>query len=914
MKTKLLAKIIPIILVLIIMFSLTSCGLDFTNKYDPIDSSKDEILNSVEQSTKEDENKHSYVYKYLIDWGITGFDSTKMRYFEGVFSTYYNLEDGLPAPLTHAQDTAKCFIENFYDEIDLTNYTEVTDAILKCYVYSVGDPYSYYRTAEEFEDFEEDMSGTFVGVGIQVEYNSTEETILVNQVFKDGPADKGGMKVGDYIVGVDSKTLDELGGYLNAIYHIRGEVGTDVIVRVSRDGEIMDLTMTREKITELTVEYELTDEGYGYISITSFKENTAEQFRAAVEALEDLGAKGYIFDVRSNPGGYVSSVVDVMSYILPTDKIVISYEYKNSPKEYEKTVQDPLPEDEGGGKGDHVINLPIVVLCNEYTASAGEIFVACLRDYEAANVLDEVIIVGETTFGKGIMQGSVSYLGDDSYVTLTVAYYNPPSGVNYHGIGITPDVEVELDEAVDTQLLAAIREMDEIFGTDDPENPDDGQGNTPQKPVIIPFKDGVLGAMGSTLANDTYNYTYVTQYLIQWGIKNFDTYKMSYYENVFMVYYNLEDGLPATLSHAADTVNYFFDNYYDKVDMSDYTALTDALLNSYVYTVGDAYSYYRTAEEFADFEEDMSGTFGGVGVQVEYNHTEKTILVNQVFKDGPADKGGMKVGDYVIGVDGMTFEEMGGYLNVVYYIRGEIGTDVVVTVDRDGEILDLTMTREQITEYSVEYELTDEGYGYIRINSFKANTGEQFRAAVEALEDLGATAYIFDVRSNPGGYVFSVVEVMSYILPTGKNVISYQYKGQNREFEKTLDDPLPEDEGGGNGDHVIDLPFVVLCDEYTASAGEIFVACLRDYEATGLIDDVVIVGQNTFGKGIMQGSVGYMNDKSYVTLTVSYYNPPSGVNYHGIGIAADVLVELGEVEDTQLIEAIRQMNLLIESK
>lgn len=424
-------------------------------------------------------------------------------------------------------------------------------------------------------------------------------------------------------------------------------------------------------------------------------------------------------------------------------------------------------------------------------------------------------------------------------------------------------------------------------------------------------KEKIELAIEQTLENDTYNYQYVYKYLSLWGLTGFDPYKVSYYEIVFEQYYNFADGLPETLTHAADTARYFIENYYDSTELSDSDAVTDAVLNSYVYTVGDAYAYYRTAEEFEDFEEDMSGTFGGVGVQVEYNHTEKTILVNQVFEGGPADVSGMKVGDYIVGIDGKTFEEMGGYLNVVYYIRGEVGTSVTVTVLRGGERLDLTMTRAIITESSVSYYLTDEGYGYVQITSFKGNTFDQFKEAIEALEDLGAVGYVFDVRSNPGGYVYSVVDTMSYILPTGKTVISYTYKGEATEYETTSADDMPEDEGGKKGDHVIDLPIVVICDEYTASAGEIFVACLRDYRNTDALGDVVIVGKTTFGKGIMQGSISYPYDKSYATLTVAYYNPPSGVNYHGIGITPDITVEDVDGEDAQLAEAIKQMNALI---
>ena len=435
-------------------------------------------------------------------------------------------------------------------------------------------------------------------------------------------------------------------------------------------------------------------------------------------------------------------------------------------------------------------------------------------------------------------------------------------------------------------------------------------GKGPQDNTEVTGKDAILAAVDATIQNDTYNYGYVYPYLTKWGITGFDTQKFFSYEYIFDSKYNFADGLPDTLTHAADTVKYFIENYYDTIDLKDSEKLTDALLYSYVYTVGDKYAFYRTAEEFEEYDEEMSGKFGGIGVQVEYDHTNQTILVNQVFADGPAAVAGMKVGDYIVGVDGKGFDELGGYQNVIYHIRGDAGTVVTVTVDRNGERIDITITRAIVVETSVSFELTEEGYGYIMISSFKDNTAEQFRAAVEALEDMGAVGYIFDVRSNPGGYVHSVVEVLSYILPNSKKLISYQYKGELKDSYYTVTDILPMDEGV-YGDHVIDLPMVVLCNEYTASAGEIFVAALRDYD--GPVEDIIdvtIVGQNTFGKGIMQTSYGY-KDNSYVTFTVAYYNPPSEINYHGTGIAPDVFVEYDNTGDDQLEEAIKQLEILI---
>jgi carboxyl-terminal processing protease len=437
-------------------------------------------------------------------------------------------------------------------------------------------------------------------------------------------------------------------------------------------------------------------------------------------------------------------------------------------------------------------------------------------------------------------------------------------------------------------------------------------GTGTQGETEVTEKEEILTAVKETLKNDTYGYGYVYPYLVKWGITGFDTQKFFNYEYIFDSKYNFADGLPAPLTHAADTVKYFIENYYDTIDLKDSEKLTDALLYSYVYTVGDKYAFYRTAEEFEEYDEEMSGKFGGIGIQVEYDHTNRTILINQVFEDGPAAESGLKVGDYIIGVDGKTLDELGGYQNAISFVRGEEGTDVTVTVDRNGEILDITVTRALIDETSVSYALIDGKYGYIRISSFKLNTAEQFREAVEALEDLGVIGYIFDLRSNPGGYVHTAVEMVSYIIPSNKKVISYQYKGQSVESYRTSTDTLPLDEGL-YGDHVIDLPMVIICDEYSASSSEIFIAALRDYDGPAEdIIDLTIVGQTTYGKGIMQGSVNYEVDNSYVTLTIAYYNPPSDVNYHGIGIAPDVEVDLGETEDTQLKEAIEQMDLLLQ--
>ena len=188
--------------------------------------------------------------------------------------------------------------------------------------------------------------------------------------------------------------------------------------------------------------------------IVSFKKNTFDQFVNAIDALEAANVKGIVFDVRGNPGGYVDSVCDVISYIIPTGHTVLSYQYKGRPATELKSTDDAK-------NTDHVIDLPITVICNEYTASAGEIFTAAIRDYRDEGLL-RASIVGTNTFGKGIMQNTYYYL-DDSSVTLTVAYYNPPCGENYHGKGVAPDVVIENTAEEDLQLLTAYAELLELI-------------------------------------------------------------------------------------------------------------------------------------------------------------------------------------------------------------------------------------------------------------------------------------------------------------------------------------------------------------------------------------------------------------------------------------------------------------------
>ena len=222
---------------------------------------------------------------------------------------------------------------------------------------------------------------------------------------------------------------------------IAGEVGTEVSLTVKRGDDVLTIVATRRELSDVTVLYELDENKIGYILVSQFKENTPEQFYEAIDYMTENGAVGIVFDMRNNPGGLLDAVVAMIDYIAPDGNRIASYQIGTD----SKTV---FTAEDG-----HSVNLPIAVLCNGNTASAGELFTAAMRDYGKSGVLNTVI-VGETTYKKGIMQSSFS-LFDGSAIKLTIAFYNPPSDVNYDGFGVEPDVRITNDGETDDQLNAA---------------------------------------------------------------------------------------------------------------------------------------------------------------------------------------------------------------------------------------------------------------------------------------------------------------------------------------------------------------------------------------------------------------------------------------------------------------------------
>lgn len=379
--------------------------------------------------------------------------SMTMIYYMDVFNgKVYNLKER-ETMYSKLSELDRIVRGNYIGEI---NEDLLNEALAGGYISGVGDKYARYFTAEKYEAYMVDLEGRFVGIGVSAEQDPSGY-ILIKEVYPESPAEMVGLQPGDLIVRVGEMDVN-LENYADAIAAIKGEEGSKVEVTYRRENEDEQIEITRRKVDVPTV-FSRTVEGgrIGYVHITDFNDSTANQFSAQLDELIASGVQAFVFDLRNNGGGTLTAVTNMLDKLLPEGEIVSAI-YKDGTK----TVLAKSDANE--------INLPMVVLTNENTASAAELFTQALRDYGKAKS------VGGTTFGKGTMQ-TVKKLNDGSAINLTVAYYLPPSGVSYDGIGIKPDFEVEmpegvedifaLDEQTDPQLRKAVEvALSSIKGTD----------------------------------------------------------------------------------------------------------------------------------------------------------------------------------------------------------------------------------------------------------------------------------------------------------------------------------------------------------------------------------------------------------------------------------------------------------------
>ncbi len=318
------------------------------------------------------------------------------------------------------------------------------DYVAQGYMAGINDPYAAYMNQEEYKYYQQENEGVLVGIGTTARKDDSGYILIVD-VKEDSPAEAAGIQAGDLIVKVNDEDILTI-GYTQAMSNIKGEEGTKLNLTLRRDGEDYTVELTRRNVHSSTVEYRVIGEN-GYIKISNFDETTVDDFKYAVSDLRSQDVKGLIFDVRNNPGGLLDSVADVLDYLLPEGDLV-----SETNKKGETTVLRTSDSS--------CIELPMVVLVDGETASAAELFAADLRDFKVAE------LVGQTTYGKGIMQGAFP-LEDGSAIKMTIAYFNPHSGVNFNGVGLKPDYEVALtteqklnfdtlDETSDPQLMKAI--------------------------------------------------------------------------------------------------------------------------------------------------------------------------------------------------------------------------------------------------------------------------------------------------------------------------------------------------------------------------------------------------------------------------------------------------------------------------
>ena len=333
---------------------------------------------------------------------------------------------------TALQDLDSIVRENYYGDI---NEQDIEDGIMKGYVLGINDKYSRYLTEEEYLTEQNESSGTLVGLGLTL---SEDESgyIRISEIINGSPASDSGIVADDLITTIDGIDVKEI-GFSEAADAMKGTEGSEVTLTVRRNGKDMEYKFTRRFIVLTTVESEMLGNYIGYIKISGFKENTPEQFIAALEKLTSNGARSIIFDLRDNSGGLVTALQECLDPLLP-EGVIATAEFKDGHSE--TLVYSDSSE----------LDLPMTVIVNKNTASAAELFAASLHDFGKAP------IVGEQTYGKGVMQDVIP-LDDGDALVLTVAEYKTAYSECYNGIGITPDYPVQNEnDSFDAQYNKAV--------------------------------------------------------------------------------------------------------------------------------------------------------------------------------------------------------------------------------------------------------------------------------------------------------------------------------------------------------------------------------------------------------------------------------------------------------------------------
>ena len=330
-------------------------------------------------------------------------------------------------------DQIAAYIDSYYiEETDIDTLLEGAKAGM---VASLADPYSYYYSTEQFSDLWEDDEGEYAGIGIQISASYVTQLCTIIRAFEGSPAEAAGLRKGDILVTVEDLdvtvyTLQE------AVDIMRGVVGESVHLSVLRDNEILEFDVERAVIHINRVSSMMLDENVGYILLYEFAGDCAESFKTHLDSLIGQGMKALIFDLRDNPGGWVQDAVSIAGHFIDGD--VVTY------------LEDRAGKQQFYYAEDKAIQIPMVILLNEYSASSSEILSGALQDYGLAT------IVGDQSFGKGVVQSVIAlnpYAEETDGMQITSAQYYTPNGNSLNKVGITPDIQVSLPEEEQNKIF-----------------------------------------------------------------------------------------------------------------------------------------------------------------------------------------------------------------------------------------------------------------------------------------------------------------------------------------------------------------------------------------------------------------------------------------------------------------------------
>lgn len=329
--------------------------------------------------------------------------------------------------------TAYRFIETKY--VNDTDDVKLIDGAIDGMVKSLNDPHSNYLSPKMYKTLMEQTEGSFAGIGVVMGMDN-EQKIHIVGIMENSPGQKAGLQEGDEILAVDGVSVTQM-AFDEVAAHVRGQAGTDVVLTIMRDNANQDITITRDNIKLKTVGHKMLDNNIGYIQIVSFSEDTANEFNEAYNDLKNQGMKALVLDLRNNPGGLLTTCVEIAKKLVPKGEIVSIVDKQGNKETYSSSLEAP--------------EYPLVVLINKNSASASEILSGAIQDTKAGT------IIGNTSYGKGSVQTILPMFEDDA-VKLTIAKYYTPSGRSIDGTGITPDIEINLDENAtsDTQLDKAL--------------------------------------------------------------------------------------------------------------------------------------------------------------------------------------------------------------------------------------------------------------------------------------------------------------------------------------------------------------------------------------------------------------------------------------------------------------------------